>query len=138
MKLSRRAVTSAFTSTVTAAIAVIGLSGTAAAQTRAWTMSVSPSTNLAAEQTVTVTAGGLDANRQILLLECPTEDGSCYVIGYPTADANGVISTTATVYRHMSFDDRAYDCKTLSGGCSVVGSDFSTGGELVKVQLTFR
>ncbi|MFD5248695.1 neocarzinostatin apoprotein domain-containing protein [Amycolatopsis sp. NPDC058340] len=126
---------------VAAAIAVVvlgGSSATAAAQTRAWTMSVSPSADLAAEQTVTVSASGLDANRQILLLECPTADGSCYIIGYPTADANGTISTTATVYRHMSFDDRAYDCKTLSGGCSVVGSDFSTGGELVKVQLTFR
>lgn len=138
MKLPRRAITTAVTTAVTAAIALVGLSGTAAAQTQAWTMSVSPSTNLAAEQIVSVNASGLDANRQILLLECPTEDGSCYIIGYPTADANGVISTTATVYRHMSFDDRAYDCKTLSGGCSVVGSDFSTGGELVKVQLTFQ
>lgn len=138
MKLSRHAITIAVTTAVTAAIALVGLSGTAAAQTQAWTMSVSPSTNLAAEQIVSVNASGLDANRQILLLECPTEDGSCYIIGYPTADANGVISTTATVYRHMSFDDRAYDCKTLSGGCSVVGSDFSTGGELVKVQLTFQ
>ncbi|MEU8415119.1 neocarzinostatin apoprotein domain-containing protein [Amycolatopsis japonica] len=133
MKFSRYVVTSAI-----AVAGLAGVSGTAAAQTQAWTMSVSPSTNLAAEQTVSVNAKGLDADRQILLLECPTEDGSCYVIGYPTADANGVISTTATVYRHMSFDDRAYDCKTLSGGCSVVGSDFSTGGELVKVQLTFR
>ncbi|MFJ4099600.1 neocarzinostatin apoprotein domain-containing protein [Amycolatopsis japonica] len=133
MKFSRYAVTSAI-----AVAGLGGLSGTATAQTQAWTMSVSPSTNLAAEQTVSINASGLDADRQILLLECPTEDGSCYVIGYPTADANGVISTTATVYRHMSFDDRAYDCKTLSGGCSVVGSDFSTGGELVKVQLTFQ
>ncbi|MEU9686352.1 neocarzinostatin apoprotein domain-containing protein [Amycolatopsis japonica] len=133
MKFSRYVVTSAI-----AVAGLGGLSGTATAQTQAWTMSVSPSTNLAAEQTVSVNASGLDADRQILLLECPTEDGSCYVIGYPTADANGVISTTATVYRHMSFDDRAYDCKTLSGGCSVVGSDFSTGGELVKVQLTFQ
>ncbi|MFI5560426.1 neocarzinostatin apoprotein domain-containing protein [Amycolatopsis japonica] len=133
MKFSRYAVTSAI-----AVAGLGGLSGTATAQTQAWTMSVSPSTNLAAEQTVSINASGLDADRQILLLECPTEDGSCYVIGYPTADANGVISTTATVYRHMSFDDRAYDCKTLSGGCSVVGSDFSTGGEVVKVQLTFQ
>lgn len=133
MKFSRYVVTSAI-----AVAGLGGLSGTATAQTQAWTMSVSPSTNLAAEQTVSVNASGLDADRQILLLECPTEDGSCYIIGYPTADANGVISTTATVYRHMSFDDRAYDCKTLSGGCSVVGSDFSTGGELVKVQLTFQ
>ncbi|MFJ8916250.1 neocarzinostatin apoprotein domain-containing protein [Amycolatopsis sp. NPDC102389] len=134
MKFSKYVVTS----TIAAAIAVVGLGGPAAAQTQAWTMSVSPSTDLAAEQTVTVTASGLDANRQILLLECPTADGSCYIIGYPTADANGDVSTTATVYRHMSFDDRTYDCKTLSGGCSVVGTDFSTGGELVKVPLTFQ
>lgn len=128
------------TSAISAAVAVVTLGGStfaAADQTPAWTLSVSPSTGLAAEQTVTVNARGVAANQQILLLECPTEDGSCYVLGYPTADANGAISTTVTVYRQMSFDDRAYDCKTLSGGCSVVGSDFSTGSELVKAPLSF-
>ncbi|ATY11795.1 hypothetical protein CU254_15965 [Amycolatopsis sp. AA4] len=129
------------TSAISAAIAVVTLGGStiaAAAQPPAWTLSVSPSTGLAAEQTVTVNAWGLAANQQILLLECPTEDGSCYVLGYPTADANGAISTTVTVYRQMSFDDRAYDCKTLSGGCSVLGSDFSTNSDLVKVPLSFQ
>ncbi|WP_410599461.1 neocarzinostatin apoprotein domain-containing protein [Amycolatopsis sp. lyj-90] len=121
-----------------ALIAVLGLGSTffaAVAGESDWTLTVSPSTNLAAEQIVSVGISGFTPNRQTMLLEC-TIEGDCYTIGYPISDANGGISTTATVFRYLSWDELNYDCKAPGGGCEVIAADLDTG-ELKKVPLTF-
>ncbi|QWF78882.1 neocarzinostatin apoprotein domain-containing protein [Amycolatopsis sp. CA-230715] len=112
------------------------LTPTAVAQAPSGALTVTPSTNLKAEQQVTVTATGVTPNRQSLLLECAPQN-RCVPLGGPTADGGGNATAPATVHQTLSWSaSDTYDCKTPGGGCEVLLVDIGTQQQL-RVPITF-
>lgn len=110
--------------------------GTAAAQAPSGTLTVTPSTNLQAEQQVTVAVTGVTPSRQSLLLECAPQN-RCVPLGGPTADGNGNATAPATVHRTLSWSATdTYDCKPPGGACEVLLVDFGTSQQL-RVPVSF-